>query len=387
MTAPAYDAAVLGGGILGCTVALFLARGGMRVAVIERGALCREASGRNAGTLSIQIKPVDLIPYSLRSRELWRTAADWLGSEVGFTTRGGLSFAFDEAEAEMLESRMEARRAAGAPIEIIGSNRAREIEPGFTGAAVLASYCALDSYADSTLTGLAYRGALTREGVAILENTAATGIDRDGAGFAVRTAGAPIRTRRLVLAGGLWLVEMARWLGVDFPIRCSVPSMTVTERMPPIFRAIIGVATGRLSLKQVANGTVLIGGGWQGVGDARRGALHVIPGNVVGNLRLAHHVIPGLARARVLRTWLGLDAHAPDSMPLLGPLPGTENAFVIGCVWGGFSHAPLVGRMLADLILGREPEMPMFDPARLVRSAPPGKERGPGSASGRPPIR
>ena len=49
-----------------------------------------------------------------------------------------------------------------------------------------------------------------------------------------------------------------------------------------------------------------------------------------------------------------------------GPLPGIENAFVIGCVWGGFSHGPLVGRMLADLILGREPEMPLFDPARLL---------------------
>ena len=372
MTVQAYDVAVLGGGILGCTVALFLARGGMRVAVVERGALCREASGRNAGTLSIQIKPVALIPYSLKARELWRTTADWLGAEVGFATRAGLSFAFDEAEAEMLESRMKARRAAGAPIEIVGPNRAREIEPGFTGTAVLASYCALDSYADSTLTGFAYRSALAREGVAILENTAATGIDRDGGGFAVSTAGVPIRAHRLVLAGGVWLVEMARWLGVDLPIRCAVPSLTVTERMPPLFRAIIGVATGRLSLKQTANGTVLIGGGWQGTGDAQRGGLDVIPENLIGNLRLAHHVIPGLAQARVLRTWLGLEAHAPDSLPLLGPLPGTANAFVIGCVWGGFSHGPLVGRLLADLILGREPEMPLFDPARLLRSVPPG---------------
>ncbi|MDP6884814.1 MAG: FAD-dependent oxidoreductase, partial [Rhodospirillales bacterium] len=327
--------------------------------------------GRNAGGLAIQVKPAALIPYALKSWELWRTTADWLGAEVGFEVRGGLTFAFDEAEAEMLESRTKARQAAGAPIEIIGPNRAREIEPGFTGTAALASYCALDAFADSTLTGFAYRGALARAGVAIMENTAATGIDRNGDGFAVNTAGAPIRARRLVLAGGVWLVEMARWLGIDIPIRCAVPSVTVTERMPPIFRAIIGVASGRLTLKQAANGTVLIGGGWQGTGDARHGGLDVISENLIGNLRLAHHVIPGLAQARVARTWLGLEAHAPDSMPLVGPLPGIGNAFVIGCVWGGFSHGPLVGRMLADEILGREPEMPLFDPRRLFRNDPP----------------
>jgi glycine/D-amino acid oxidase-like deaminating enzyme len=344
MTVQAYDVAVLGGGILGCTVALFLARGGMRVAVVERGSLCREASGRNAGGLAIQVKPAALIPYALKSRELWRTTADWLGAEVGFEVRGGLSFAFDQAEAEMLESRTKARQAAGAPIEIIGPNRAREIEPGFTGTAVLATYCALDSFADSTLTGFAYRNALAHEGVAIAENTAATGIDRDGAAFAINTDGAPIRARRLVLAGGVWLVEMARWLGIDIPIRCAVPSMTVTERMPPIFRAIIGVASGRLSLKQAANGTVLIGGGWQGTGNAQRGGLDVISENLIGNLRLAHHVIPGLAGARVARTWLGLEAHTPDSMPLVGPCPESRMplslavsgvAFLTGLWWAG----------------------------------------------------
>ena len=75
-----YDAAVIGGGILGCSTALNLARGGMRVTVLERRGLGMGASSVNGGTLAMQTKTVAMIPYHLRSLELWRTAGDWLGS-------------------------------------------------------------------------------------------------------------------------------------------------------------------------------------------------------------------------------------------------------------------------------------------------------------------
>jgi glycine/D-amino acid oxidase-like deaminating enzyme len=72
----------------------------------------------------------------------------------------------------------------------------------------------------------------------------------------------------------------------------------------------------------------------------------------------------------VLRTWTGLEAYAPDNLPVIGPLPGVDDAFVIGCQRSGFTTGPFMGRLLADLVLGRQPEMPIqhpvFDPARLL---------------------
>ena len=94
-----YDAAVVGGGVHGCTLALFLARGGMRVALLERGSLCREASGTNAGTLTMHMTRAALIPYALRGHEMWATARDWLGHDVGVVVCPGLSLAFTDATA------------------------------------------------------------------------------------------------------------------------------------------------------------------------------------------------------------------------------------------------------------------------------------------------
>ena len=363
---PVFDAVVVGGGISGCTTALHLARGGMRVAVLEAGSLCRAASNANSGTLSMQIKRAALVPYSMRSWELWKTARQWLGRDVGFTVQGGLTLAFDDDEAEMLETRMSARRDAGAPIELIGLERAREIEPGLSGHARLIAYCPMDAFSDALVIGHAYRAALAADGVAIREASPVSGIERDGDGFTVATGEGVVRTRRVVLAGGVWLGRMLAWFGHDGPVVCGVDMVSVTESMGPVMRTVIGVASGLLTLKQKANGTVLIGGGWKGIGDIDRGGVEVIPANLIGNLRLAHYTIPGLAEARVVRTWLGLDANMADFMPLVGPVPGAEGAFVIGCIRGGYTIGPYMGWLLAERILGREPEMPLFDMSRFV---------------------
>jgi glycine/D-amino acid oxidase-like deaminating enzyme len=136
--------------------------------------------------------------------------------------------------------------------------------------------------------------------------------------------------------------------------------------MPPLMRSVLGIANGLLSMKQFANGCVLIGGGWQGVGDRINGALETLPQNLLGNLQLAQHVIPALAPARITRIWLGLEAETADALPLLGELPGLSDAWVIGCVHSGYTSGPYMGKLLAQAMLGEELELPLFDPARLV---------------------
>jgi glycine/D-amino acid oxidase-like deaminating enzyme len=153
-------------------------------------------------------------------------------------------------------------------------------------------------------------------------------------------------------------------------IKCLVNQLVVTERMRPVMRSVVGIANGLLSLKQFENGTVLIGGGWQGKGDPVRGGVEPIPDNLIGNIQLARHAIPALGETRVVRIWLGLESETADAMPMIGPLPGLAEAYVIGCVHSGYTSAPYMGHLLAERILGREPELPLFDPARLMKPAP-----------------
>ena len=153
-----------------------------------------------------------------------------------------------------------------------------------------------------------------------------------------------MRATRLVLAGGVWLRGHGRpGSASTLPIKVLVNQLVVTERMPPVMRTVLGVASGLLSLKQYANGTVLIGGGWQGIGDRARGGVAVRPENFLGNVRLAAHTVPALREARVVRSWLGLEAETADALPAIGPIPGVDDAWIIGSVHSGYTSGPYMG--------------------------------------------
>ncbi|WP_198374596.1 NAD(P)/FAD-dependent oxidoreductase [Neoroseomonas rubea] len=363
MSAP-FDCAVVGAGVMGCSTALFLARGGMRVALIDRGEICREASGVNAGTLTMQMTRAALIPYALRAHEMWLTMPDWCaGGSVLATACPGLSVAFTDGEVAMLEERARIRRAAGAPIELIDGRAAQSIEPGLADGVRLAGHCPIDGFASAYLTGRAFRHALLEAGVAVMERTPVRGVEGR---FTLDTAAGPVAARRIVLAGGVWLEDMAAWLGVTLPIKVLINQLVVTERLKPVMRTVLGVASGLLSLKQYANGTVLIGGGWQGIGDRTRGGVAVRPENFLGNVRLAAHTVPALREARLVRSWLGLEAETADALPAIGPIPGVEDAWIIGSVHSGYTSGPFMGRILAQAVLGEAPELPLFPIDRLL---------------------
>lgn len=359
-----FDVAVIGAGVMGCSTALFLARAGMKVVLLDRGAICREASGVNAGTLTMQMTRAALIPYALRAHEMWLRMPEWCdGGHVLATACPGLSVAFTEHEAAMLEERAHFRRQAGAPIELVTPARAQEIEPGLSGGVIAAGHCPIDGFTSAYLTGRAFRPALLNAGVELRENCAVRGI---AAGFVLDTLAGEVQAKRIVLAGGVWLQDMAAWLGVTLPIKVLVNQLVVTERMAPVMRTVLGVASGLLSLKQYANGSVLIGGGWQGIGDRVRGGLAVKPESFLGNVRLAAHAVPALREARVLRAWLGLEAETADALPAIGPIPGIEDAWIIGSVHSGYTSGPYLGKLLAQAICGQAPELPLFPIDRLL---------------------
>ena len=361
-----FDAAVVGGGILGCTTALHLARGGMRVVLLDKGPLCRQASGVNAGTLSLQYVTPAAIPYARKGRELWLDAQSWLGMDMGAKAKGCLTLAFTEEEAHLLAERTALRRDAGSPIEMVGVNRARQLEPELTARVKAAAHCTEDGLANASLTGRAYRVALPRAGADVREDSAVEAVARDSDGFSLSTGLGEVAARRVVLAAGAWSARLAATMGVRLDLGLNVNQVNVTERLPPLIRNTLGVVWQRLTLKQAPNGSVLIGGGWQGVADLDSDDSRIIPHNAINNVRLARHAVPALKGARIVRTWLGLQDRPPDHQPLAGPLPGVPGAFIISCAASGFTMGPYLGRLMADSLLGREPEMPLFDVAHAV---------------------
>ncbi len=355
-----YDIAVVGGGIMGCAAALRMAEGGMSTIVLDQGDLGQGASGVNAGTLSLQIKRVGLMPYALEGYREWEA----MGDAVGFRKTGGYTLAFTDREAELLRERQTLKVEAGAPIEFVSTCALRMMEPNLTPKVVAASYCAQDGYANSSLTGRYFRGRLREQGIMYRERSSVTAVEQGSAGFVLTAPTGLVQASRLLLAAGAWLKPVAAMLGVDLPVRARINTVSVTERMPPVISTVIGHATGLLTMKQKANGTILIGGGWQGRGVPQEGRGQVAAQTLRPNLALAQFAMPALATVRILRSWTGFEANVPDFYPLAGALPGVPNAFVLGCVRGGYTIGPYIGKLMGDLILGRLPELPLFDPGR-----------------------
>ncbi len=362
-----FDIAIVGGGIMGCSTALRLSAGGMSPIVLDQADLGQGASGVNAGTLSLQIKRVGLMPYALRGHREWAK----MGAAVGFRKTGGYTVAFTQKEAEMLHERQTLKAKAGAPITFVSPKSLRAAEPNLSDKIVAASFCPEDGYANASLTGQYYRGQLRDNAIPYTENCEVRDISATAHGFALATSHGTIQAKRLLLAAGAWLRPLASLLDVDLPVQARINTVSVTERMPPLMSQIIGHATGLLTMKQKANGTVLIGGGWQGRGTPQHGRGEVTANTVVPNLALAQFALPRLAQARVTRSWTGFEANAPDFYPLAGALPGVNDAYVLGCVRGGYTIGPYIGQLMGDYILGQEPALPLFDPGRNFNEVTP----------------
>lgn len=350
-----YDIAIIGGGIMGCGAALRLKEGGMEPIVLDQGDIGQGASGVNAGTLSMQIKRVKLMPYAIKGHHMW----EQMGEAVGYHKTGGVTLAFNDREAELLYERMTMKRDAGANIEFINPDQVAEKEPHIAQKIVAASYCPDDGYANSSLSGQYYRTRLIESGIDFQENFKVSDINE---GFEIISNEKLIKAKRLLLACGGWMKNVAAMLGHDLPINARVNTVSVTERMPRLMNGVIGHATGLLTMKQKENGTVLIGGGWQGTGKPEEGRGVVNPDTLLPNLQLAAFAVPALKQARIVRSWTGFEANVPDFYPLAGAL--RNNLYALGCVRGGYTIGPYISQLMGDYILGRDPEMPLFDPNR-----------------------
>lgn len=356
-----FDVIIVGCGILGGMTAIQLHQKGLKVLVIDKNKVGLGASGVNAGTLSLQIKRVHLMPYALKGRELWES----YGSKVGYVKTGGYTLAFNDYEAELLQERMTLKKEAGAPIEFHSTKTVLKNVPSLSSKIKLASFCPLDGYANSSLTGNFLLKSLKDHKIPIMENCEISDIIQSSEDtYQIQTSHGTYKTTKLLLASGTHTNDLLKFLNLELPINTRINMVSVTEKTKKILPVVIGHASGLLTLKQKQNGTILIGGGWQGYIDDK-GKGKIDPENLSTNLSLASYAVPFINQLKLIRTWTGLEGNTPDFYPLAGKIPITKNAYVLCCVRGGYTIGPYIAKVMADIMTDNTEETPLFSPARF----------------------
>lgn len=352
---------VIGAGIIGVCTALYLARAGFDVLLVERGRANGQASGANAGSLHLQLLSWDLPADTNADRstaaqtlmlqrlgvEAWKELQAETGAEFELKFTGGLVAAESEQDLAFLRQKAVAERTFGVDVEPVTADDLRRMVPSVAERMIGGTYCAGEGKINPMLATPALLREAVRAGARCREGVTVTGIERSGGTFKVATTGGPIRCGKVVNAAGGWSAELARMVGVNLPVKTAPQQMIVTEATSGRIDYLLALAKRHLTMKQAANGNLIIGGGWPGTYDAAHGRAITLRDSVEGNLWVAQRLIPDIGALRVIRSWATIGVMI-DGAPIVGELPGVPGFF---CAVGanGYTMGPIIGRIVAQL--------------------------------------
>jgi glycine oxidase len=364
------EVVVVGGGAIGCAVAYFLSRAGVRTTVLDRGRIGMEASNAAAGMLAPLAEAHGVGPMLdlfLASLGMFPALAPELqeatGIDLEYRLSGILRVAFSDEEADELRQRLEWQQHLGFPLEWLDETMLWEVEPRLSPRVVGGLFSEEEGQVSNQNLTLALSRAAAECGANIREHTPVTSLVlRNGRASGVRTPEGRISAGHVVLAAGAWTGRLAHRLGLRVPVRPVRGQMLALGGMVTPIRSIIWSPRGYLVPR--ANGLVFAGATVEDVGFR--------PQTTVRGLRemrrAAIEMVPQLALAQAEFTWAGLRPGSADDLPILGPLPGLENVTVAsGHYRNGILLAPITGRLIAQAIIEGRPSEALtpFSPARF----------------------
>jgi glycine oxidase len=362
------DVLVLGGGVIGLTTAYFLAREGVRVAVVDQVDFGQQASWAGAGIIPPGNPERAPTPFDrLRAHSsamypaLSRQLREETGLDNGYVVCGGLELldGIDVAEDEW--------RSEGIVFHELDRQSLHELQPDLAPGLSRAYHLPDMAQVRNPRHVKALLAGCRARGVDLRPNCAARSLVLRGARLeALETDQGRFTAGRYLLATGAWtdpLLAQAGWQPGIRPVRGQIALLnTGTPGVRPV------LLHGKRYLVPRTDGRVLVGSTEEDAGfDARPTA-----GGIAGLLAFAASLVPSLAAAPLERCWAGLRPGSPDGMPFLGAVPGCANLYVAaGHFRAGIQLSPATGQVMTELLLGRLTTIPL-DTFRLDRpTAPP----------------
>jgi glycine/D-amino acid oxidase-like deaminating enzyme len=371
MSAPAYDAVVVGAGIVGAACADEFVRRGMRVAVVDRDGIASGATGAAMGHIVVMDDSEAQFALTRYSQQLWQRLRGELPDDVEYEERGTIWLAADEEEMTEVRRKHEYYANRDVPTEVLDGKSLQRLEPnlrdGLAGGLLVPQDIVLSP-------PCAARFLMERAQKAGAELHFGGSVTRLGEGRVQLADGAEISAEIIVNAAGVGAPELTPGL----EIKKRKGHLVITERYPGFLRHQL-VELGYLksahsvSSDSVAfnvqprrNGQVLIGSSRQYGSDNTEVQTAILS----RMLQRAQEYMPGLSAMAQQRAWAGLRAATPDKLPLIGPWPGDKSLFIASGHEGlGITTSLATARILADQITGTKPEILVepYWPSRMIR--------------------
>ncbi len=364
------DVVVIGGGITGGACAYYLARAGVKVILFEKGEIASGASGGSAGGVRQQNRHAAELPIAMLANPLWKTLEQELETDIEYRRGGHFNLAEREEQLEGVEASVRDQRARGLDIRMVSGKELRDMVPSVAPHMIAGSYTPGDGYANPMLASKAFAGAARKRGARVFTNTPVARIRREGHRvIGVESTQGPVSSRWVINAAGVWGAGLSASMGIDLPIRPKAHQMMVTERAPAMLTPVVTCVGRGLSLKQMPQGQFVIGGGWPGIVDMATDRGWPKIGSPNGSAEQVTAVLPATRDLLLIRVWDSLEAHAPDVIPILGPVDGVEGYLLaVGFSGHGFALAPGVGTLFTELITAGRTSLPL-DALNLRRFA------------------
>jgi sarcosine oxidase subunit beta len=372
------DVVVIGGGVVGASIAFHLARmGAGQVVLLERKHLAAGSTGTSSGLVRMHYDNPLEAEIALKSMEVFRHFDEVVGGECGFVQTGFVR-TVEPHNLEALPANVQMLQNLGVNTRLISGDELRSLAPYLqTEDIPLAAYEPDSGYADPHMTTMGFANGARRHGARLFQGIEVTGIDREGGQVSgVQTPQGRIATRAVVNAAGPWGGLVAALAGVkleteimhhqvavvETPPEVPWPHLTVIDRLHHTY---LRPESGRLTLIGASHDNYAIG----------PTQLDTYPESLTyeTQYRVLERLcarIPAMETGAVRKGHAGIYLNSPDKHALLGAAPGVEGFYcATGCSGHGFKEAPVIGQAMAELILNGRTEVVDITPLRLSRFA------------------
>ena len=375
MTKPPVDVCIIGGGLVGCFAALFLAERGRTVTLIEKRVVGGQASGVNFGNLRLEGRDAVEFPLALAAHDIWERFEAITGETGGVEKTGHAYMAFGAQDHARLDLYAREANAAGIAVELLDRADVRRRWPALSSAVTAATWSSRDAVGDPKATTAPVARMAAQKGATILEHHGVTRFTRTGAGFSVATdRGASVSCATVVNAAGAWAGAFAAAIGEPVPMFAAGPPIIATAPAARLNIASMQAVDGSIIVRQSRDGCVITSSFPRQPSDLDSGASPIASERIARDLERLGAVVPALQGIAADRAWSGVEGYLPDMLPVLGPsrkMAGVIHAF--GLSGHGYQLAPGVGRVVADLCIDQRTMIPIaaFDIARFTGTIKP----------------